>query len=128
MFFYYLEEINCLFWLSLNLLILMRSSNAENLLSTSSSFDWCAVHFSMSSSTTKCKTFVFFWISPKCCLLVRCLSIFDSFGASQAVHRNLWYKKIPFIEASLFTFGLICHCCPGTTIRLPNITEYLGSR
>jgi hypothetical protein len=43
-----------------------------------------------------------------------CLFIFDSFGASQAVYINLWYKEAPLWKENLLIFGLICYFCPGS--------------
>ncbi len=51
----------------------------------------------------------------KYCLLVRYLFIFDSFGASQAVYRNLWwYIKSPLRKVISLQLGWSVFFCPGS--------------
>jgi hypothetical protein len=55
--------------------------------------------------------------SDSYCLRVWYSFIFDSFGSSQAVYRNLWYIESLYsvvCEGNLFIFGLVCYFCPGS--------------
>ncbi len=39
------------------------------------------------------------------CLLVRYSFIFDSFRASQAIYKNLWYVSYPLLKETCLLFG-----------------------
>ncbi len=65
-------------------------------------------------SKTSIETSLPIIVLDRYCLLVRYLFIFDSFGASQAFYRNLWYLKVPSIEDYLFALELICCFCTGS--------------
>ncbi len=61
------------------------------------------------------------------CMRIWYSFIFVSFGASQAVYRNLWYIESPLWKEICFVFF-----CPGSqkksTFWMPNINEYLMSK
>ncbi len=81
--------------------------------------------FQRSLLDTKCKQTIFY------CLLVWYSFIFDPFGASQAVHRCLWYIKSPsWMEIwSFFScFVISAQVSKKSTWLLPAITEYQTSR
>ena len=65
------------------------------------------------------------------CLVVRYLFIFDSFGTSQAVCRNLWYIKSPLLKVICLLLGwfvITAQVAKKSAFWVPNINEYPKSR
>ncbi len=74
---------------------------------------------------------MFLFIYSINCLLIRYSFIFDSFGASQAVCKNLWYITSPLWKIICLLLGwyvVYVQAAQKINILLADINKYLASR